>query len=85
MGKAGYCWLFTDTVGGVLAGLSVAIQTDTVSPSLGAFGLSIACKASARDTVKIIEAIADSKLRPISKRTLRENLKGRTTITAKGV
>jgi hypothetical protein len=76
MGKAGYCWLFTDTVGGVLAGLSVAIQTDTVSPSFGALGLIIDCNASARDTVKITEAIADSKLRPISSGNLRWNFGG---------
>ena len=77
--KAGNCLLFIDTVGGVapdLSDLSVAIQTDTVSPSFGVLGLSIACNASARDTPKIMAAIAASKLKPISK----GNLRGRTTI-----
>jgi hypothetical protein len=69
--NAGNCLLFIDTVGGAAEDLSVAIQTDTVSPSFGVLDLSIACNASARDTPKIMAAIADSKLRPISNGNLR--------------
>jgi hypothetical protein len=72
--KAGNCLLFIDTVGGMLADLSVEIQTETVSPSLGLLGLSIACKASALATPNIADAIA------ASKKINKGNLKLRMTI-----
>jgi hypothetical protein len=88
MGKTGNCWRSTDTVGAIDEAWFVEIHTDTVSPSFGALGLSIACNASALPTVKIMEAIAVNKPRQTSKGSLKDDLKesleGRRNIDISG-